>query len=52
MVERAKFDFLFLGDRLATDPALAATNPAQMSRLEPFVAGSLSPPLPATSEFA
>jgi FMN-dependent oxidoreductase (nitrilotriacetate monooxygenase family) len=40
IVERAKFDFLFLGDRLATDPALAATNPAQMSRLEPFVAGS------------
>ncbi|HXW78860.1 MAG TPA: NtaA/DmoA family FMN-dependent monooxygenase [Acidimicrobiales bacterium] len=40
VVERAKFDFLFLGDRLATDPALAATNPAQMSRLEPFVAGS------------
>ncbi len=40
VAERAKFDFLFLGDRLATDPALAATNPAQMSRLEPFVAGS------------
>jgi FMN-dependent oxidoreductase (nitrilotriacetate monooxygenase family) len=40
VVERAKFDFLFLGDRLATDPALAATNPAQMSRLEPFIAGS------------
>jgi FMN-dependent oxidoreductase (nitrilotriacetate monooxygenase family) len=40
IVEDAKFDFLFLGDRLATDPALAATNPAQMSRLEPFVAGS------------
>lgn len=40
LVEDAKFDFLFLGDRLATDPALAATNPAQMSRLEPFVAGS------------
>jgi FMN-dependent oxidoreductase (nitrilotriacetate monooxygenase family) len=40
IVEDAKFDFLFLGDRLATDPALAATNPAQMSRLEPFTAGS------------
>ncbi len=40
VVERAKFDFLFLGDRLATDPTLATTNPAQMSRLEPFVAGS------------
>ncbi|MGA2970289.1 MAG: NtaA/DmoA family FMN-dependent monooxygenase [Acidimicrobiales bacterium] len=40
VVERAKFDFLFLGDRLATDPALATTNPAQMSRLEPFVAGA------------
>jgi FMN-dependent oxidoreductase (nitrilotriacetate monooxygenase family) len=40
VVERAKFDFLFLGDRLATDPAMAATNPAQMSRLEPFVAGA------------
>jgi FMN-dependent oxidoreductase (nitrilotriacetate monooxygenase family) len=40
IVEDAKFDFLFLGDRLATDPALATTNPAQMSRLEPFVAGS------------
>jgi FMN-dependent oxidoreductase (nitrilotriacetate monooxygenase family) len=40
VVERAKFDFLFLGDRLATDPAMATTNPAQMSRLEPFIAGS------------
>jgi FMN-dependent oxidoreductase (nitrilotriacetate monooxygenase family) len=40
VAERAKFDFLFLGDRLATDPAMATTNPAQMSRLEPFVAGS------------
>jgi FMN-dependent oxidoreductase (nitrilotriacetate monooxygenase family) len=39
-VEDAKFDFLFLGDRLVTDPALAKTNPAQMSRLEPFTAGS------------
>ncbi|WP_019925065.1 NtaA/DmoA family FMN-dependent monooxygenase [Nocardia sp. BMG111209] len=36
LVEAAKFDFLFLGDRLATDPALAKTNPAQMSRMEPF----------------
>ncbi|MFI0471032.1 NtaA/DmoA family FMN-dependent monooxygenase [Saccharopolyspora sp. 5N102] len=40
VVEEAKFDFLFLGDRLATDPALAKTNPAQMSRLEPFTAAS------------
>jgi FMN-dependent oxidoreductase (nitrilotriacetate monooxygenase family) len=40
VAEAAKFDFLFLGDRLATDPALAATNPAQMSRLEPFTAAS------------
>ncbi len=40
LVERAKFDFLFLGDRLVTDPALAKTNPAQMSRLEPFTAGA------------
>ncbi|MFC3999405.1 LLM class flavin-dependent oxidoreductase [Nocardiopsis sediminis] len=40
IVERAKFDFLFLGDRLATDPALQTTNPAQMSRLEPFTAAS------------
>jgi FMN-dependent oxidoreductase (nitrilotriacetate monooxygenase family) len=39
-VENAKFDFLFLGDRLVTDPALAKTNPAQMSRLEPFTAGA------------
>jgi FMN-dependent oxidoreductase (nitrilotriacetate monooxygenase family) len=39
-VEDAKFDFLFLGDRLVTDPALAKTNPAQMSRLEPFTAAS------------
>ncbi|KZM75386.1 LLM class flavin-dependent oxidoreductase [Nocardia terpenica] len=36
-VERAKFDFVFLGDRLATDPALQHSNPAQISRLEPFV---------------
>jgi FMN-dependent oxidoreductase (nitrilotriacetate monooxygenase family) len=40
LVEDAKFDFLFLGDRLFTDPALAKTNPAQMSRLEPFTAAS------------
>jgi FMN-dependent oxidoreductase (nitrilotriacetate monooxygenase family) len=40
LVEEAKFDFLFLGDRLFTDPALAKTNPAQMSRLEPFTAAS------------
>jgi FMN-dependent oxidoreductase (nitrilotriacetate monooxygenase family) len=39
-VEAAKFDFLFLGDRLFSDPALAKTNPAQMSRLEPFTAGA------------
>jgi len=38
--ERAKFDFLFLGDRLASDPALQKTNPAQMTRLEPFVSGA------------
>ena len=30
VAERAKFDFLFLGDKLATDPALQTTNPAQM----------------------
>jgi len=36
-VERAKFDFVFLGDRLASDPALQHSNPAQISRLEPFV---------------
>src|SRR5688500_5618267 len=40
LVEAAKFDFLFLGDRLATDPALATTNPAQMSRMEPFTVAS------------
>ncbi len=40
LVEAAKFDFLFLGDRLVTDPALAKTNPAQMSRLEPFTAAA------------
>ncbi|MDH6111730.1 FMN-dependent oxidoreductase (nitrilotriacetate monooxygenase family) [Kitasatospora sp. MAP12-15] len=34
--ERAKFDFVFLGDRLATDPALQHSNPAQISRLEPY----------------
>lgn len=38
--ERAKFDFLFLGDRLASDPALQTTNPSQMSRLEPFVSAA------------
>ncbi|MGI2035525.1 NtaA/DmoA family FMN-dependent monooxygenase [Rhizobium panacihumi] len=40
LAEKAKFDFLFLGDRLATDPQLQTTNPAQMSRLEPFVSGA------------
>ena len=40
LVERAKFDFLFLGDRLASDPGLQTTNPSQMSRLEPFVSGA------------
>ena len=40
IAERAKFDFLFLGDRLATDPELQTTNPAQMSRLEPFVSAA------------
>ncbi|MFD9333691.1 NtaA/DmoA family FMN-dependent monooxygenase [Streptomyces sp. NPDC060028] len=35
--ERAKFDFVFLGDRLASDPALQHSNPAQISRLEPYV---------------
>ncbi|MFG2822866.1 LLM class flavin-dependent oxidoreductase [Kitasatospora sp. NPDC048365] len=34
--ERAKLDFVFLGDRLASDPALQHSNPAQISRLEPF----------------
>lgn len=34
--ERAKFDFVFLGDRLACDPALQHSNPAQISRLEPY----------------
>ncbi len=38
--EQGKFDFLFLGDRLVADPALAKTNPGQMARLEPFVAGT------------
>lgn len=38
--ERAKFDFLFLGDRLASDPSLQTTNPSQMSRLEPFVSAA------------
>jgi len=40
VAERAKFDFLFLGDKLATDPVLQTTNPAQMSRLEPFISGA------------
>ncbi|GAB1813340.1 NtaA/DmoA family FMN-dependent monooxygenase [Mycobacterium sp. MUNTM1] len=40
IVEDAHFDFVFLGDRLASDPSLARTNPAQMSRLEPFTAGA------------
>ena len=40
IAESAKFDFLFLGDRLASDPALQTTNPSQMSRLEPFVSAS------------
>jgi FMN-dependent oxidoreductase (nitrilotriacetate monooxygenase family) len=39
-VEAAKFDFIFLGDRLVADPALAKTNPGQMVRLEPFVVAS------------
>lgn len=34
--ERAKFDFVFLGDRLACDPSLQHSNPAQISRLEPY----------------
>jgi len=40
IAERARFDFLFLGDRLATDPRLQRTNPSQMSRLEPFTAAA------------
>ncbi len=40
IAERAKFDFLFLGDRLASDPGLQTTNPSQMSRLEPFISAS------------
>lgn len=40
IAERAKFDFLFLGDRLASDPALQTTNPSQMSRLEPFISAA------------
>lgn len=36
IAERAKFDFIFLGDRLASDPALQYSNPAQISRLEPY----------------
>jgi FMN-dependent oxidoreductase (nitrilotriacetate monooxygenase family) len=34
--ERAKLDFVFLGDRLACDPSLQHSNPAQISRLEPY----------------
>lgn len=40
LAEEAKFDFLFLGDRLASDHRLQTTNPSQMSRLEPFVSGA------------
>ncbi|KQW72807.1 xenobiotic compound monooxygenase A subunit [Phenylobacterium sp. Root77] len=40
IAEAAKFDFLFLGDRLASDPALQTTNPSQMSRLEPFISAA------------
>ncbi len=40
IAEQGKFDFVFLGDKLATDPSLQRSNPAQMSRLEPFVAGA------------
>ena len=36
---------MFLGDRLATDPRLQTTNPAQMTRLEPFTAGAALPSL-------
>lgn len=36
IAERAKFDFVFLGDRLASDPTLQHSNPAQISRLEPY----------------
>jgi FMN-dependent oxidoreductase (nitrilotriacetate monooxygenase family) len=35
-VERAKFDFFFLGDGLATDPDMARLYPSQVVRLEPF----------------
>nr|AVW82899.1 putative monooxygenase [Nocardia interforma ATCC 21072] len=38
--ERAKLDFVFLGDRLACDPSLQHSNPAQISRLEPFAAAT------------
>ncbi|PWK34321.1 NtaA/DmoA family FMN-dependent monooxygenase [Cupriavidus plantarum] len=38
--EASCFDFIFLGDRLVADPALAKTNPGQMARLEPFIAAS------------
>ncbi len=35
-LERAKFDFFFLGDRLSTSAALQHQFPSQMVRLEPF----------------
>jgi N-acetyl-S-(2-succino)cysteine monooxygenase len=35
-LERAKFDFFFLGDRLSTSPNMQYIFPSQMTRLEPF----------------
>lgn len=35
-IEQAKFDFFFLGDRLATTPEMQHVFPSQMTRLEPF----------------
>lgn len=35
-LEKAKFDFFFLGDRLATTPSMQHIFPSQMTRLEPF----------------
>ena len=35
-VEKAKFDFFFLGDRLATSADMQYLFPSQMTRLEPF----------------
>jgi N-acetyl-S-(2-succino)cysteine monooxygenase len=35
-VERARFDFFFLGDALATSPDMQDRYPSQMVRLEPF----------------